>query len=286
MPQKLIFKPEWKDKLINEYRKLSDKTKLIIVQDKIVDNPASNIYIRNKMKFGKSLPNVEITLLKVDGTSDKSIKEMQLYLDKQCLDNAKIMLQKPCSPKLEVVFKSILNNFGECDIEGVSLKNQNRLFNQSQKISIDDDLIIPCTALSDLILLNEITKGEHSFYDNKNILIIGRSEIVGKPLRQIFVKENCTLILANSYTENLQSFAEISDVIISCAGVPDLVKTCKTGAILIDNGCTLVEGKQHGDIACKLWQKSSAYTPYINATGKTTVLSLFINLLKLSKKKG
>lgn len=283
--KKLIFNPEWKQSLIKRYEKLSETTKLIILQDKAIKNDGSNIYIRNKMNFAKDLPNTKVELYKVDSTNDEELELLQKVLWRECSASkrSKLMLQKPCSPKLEKVFKTMINIFEKADVEGVSDKNELILLQDDKQLSPFDDLIIPCTALGNLILLNEVTKGDNSFYDGKTVLIIGRSEIVGKPLAQIFAKENCTTILANSYTNNLQELCQMSDIIISCVGKPDLVKHCKQGAILIDNGCTLVNGKQHGDIDKSLYSMSKAYTPYINATGKTTVFSLFVNLLKLSK---
>lgn len=281
MTKVLKFNPEWQKELINKYEKLEETAKLLIIKDKSIQNDGSDIYVRNKMNFAKSLPNVKAEVLEIDGTDEKELTSLVPTLQQKWFRGYKIMLQKPCSKELDNLFKDFIGEYYTADVEGVSKVNELALLQYPEKVSLNDNFILPCTVLGNLILLNEVTQGDHDYYDGKTVLIIGRSEIVGKPLAQVFEKEDCTTILANSHSQNLQNVCRMSDVIISCVEKPNLVQDCKQGAVLIDNGCTLVNGKQHGDISKNCWEKSSAYTPYVGATGKATVFSLFANLLKL-----
>lgn len=284
--KKLIFNDEWINDLQDGFSELDNPVTLTIFQDISKSNAGTEIYVRNKVKFAEKLPNVKVNVVKFDGEEPEEITALVVALTKAVGNNEKIMMQKPCSEQAEIIFKQFVDRMPNIDVEGVSKKNVERL-NKVKNLDItDDSIVIPCTALGNIILLSKIAKdkgfSDSEMFDGKKVLIIGRSEIVGKPLTTIFQKTNCTLMLANSYTENLDELCDISDYIISCVGKPDLVQKCKEGAVLVDNGVSLVDGKQHGDISKDLWYKSSYYTPYTGATGKATVFSLFVNLLKLA----
>lgn len=285
--KKLTFDEEWKQDLKNGFNDLENPVTLTIFQDISKSNEGTEIYVKNKVKFAKELPNTKVNVVKFNGKQPEEITALVIALTKAIENGGKIMMQKPCSEEAKIIFKQFVDRIPNVDVEGVSKKNIERLAETENLDISDNSIIVPCTALGNILLLGEIAK-EKGFLDSemfngKKVLIIGRSEIVGKPLTTIFQKTNCTLLLANSYTENLDELCNISDFIISCVGKPDLVKKCKKGAVLIDNGVSLVNGKQHGDISKSLRYKASYYTPYTGATGKATVFSLFVNLLKLAE---
>ena len=97
-------------------------------------------------------------------------------------------------------------------------------------------------------------------------------------------RKNATIKDYLQAIKNLDELCNIADIIVSCVGKPDLVKTCKHGAVLIDDGVSLVKGHQHGDISKCCWDNALAYTPWVGATGKATVHCLFENLYKNEKK--
>lgn len=285
--KKLLFEKEWVQDLKDAFDDLETPVTLTIFQDISKSDEGTEIYIKNKINFAKELPNVKVNVVKFDGENPKDVTDLIDTLTKAVGNNEKIMMQKPCSKQAEIIFKQFVDHMPNIDVEGVSKKNVEHLIEINNLDITDDSVIIPCTALGNILLLMKIAKdkkiSDNEMFDGKRVLIIGRSEIVGKPLATIFQKTNCTLLLANSYTENLDELCNISDFIISCVGNPNLVTKCKKGAVLVDNGVSLVDGKQHGDISKDLRYKASYYTPYTGATGKATVFSLFVNLLKLAE---
>lgn len=278
-PIKMVFKDEWTNKLKSKIDKLWEHPTLKIFTSK--PNKATEIYLKNKLKYGEKLRiNVEM----VDAKSFFNIIDVLCkYDDIDPLFNnvPQFMLQQPVNQAVWDTFKCIMNEsaFIFSDVEGINSTHQNVL--KKKAINGRGNLeksIIPCTVAGNLKLINEYLPG--FLYEGKVALVIGRSEIVGTPAADAFESLNCTVIKANSKTKGLNELCEMADIIVSCVGKPDLVTTCKEGAVLIDNGVSIVDGHQHGDISKKCWEKSLAYTPWINATGKTTVHCLFENYYK------
>lgn len=278
-PIKMTFKNEWTNKLKNKIDKLQEHPTLEIFTSK--SNKATEIYLKNKLKYGKKL-GINVEMVDVKGFFD-IMDILCEYKDVDPLFNnvSQFMLQQPVNQAMWDTFKRIMNEtaFIFSDVEGINSTNQNIL--RTKAINGRGNLensIIPCTVAGNLKLINEYLPG--FLYEGKVVLVIGRSEIVGTPAADAFESLNCTVIKANSKTKNLNELCEMADIIVSCVGKPDLVTACKEGAVLIDNGVSIVDGHQHGDISKKCWEKSLAYTPWINATGKTTVHCLFENYYK------
>ena len=278
-PIKMTFKNEWTSKLKNKIDKLQEHPTLKIFISK--PNEATEIYLKNKLKYGKKL-GINVETVDVKGFFD-IIDILCEYKDIDPLFNSvpQYMLQQPVNQAVWDTFKRIMNEsaFIFSDVEGINSTNQNVL--KKKAINGRGNLeksIIPCTIAGNLKLINEYLPGFS--YEGKVVLVIGRSEIVGTPAADAFESLNCTVIKANSKTKNLNKLCEMADIIVSCVGKPNLVTTCKEGAVLIDNGVSIVDGHQHGDISKKCWEKSLAYTPWINATGKATVHCLFENYYK------
>lgn len=283
-PIRMVFKNEWTDELKNKIDGLKEHPMLKILTSN--PNKATEIYLKNKLKYGEEL-GIKVETINANNVSDiiDVLSEFKTA-DPMCDDIPQFMLQQPVDPISWLTFTTIMdkNEFIFSDVEGINSLNQSILRkNAISGNGILESDIIPCTVAGNLKLINEYLPGFS--YESKVVLVIGRSEIVGTPAADTFESLNCTVIKANSKTKNLDELCKIADIIVSCVGKPDLVTACKDGAVLIDNGVSIVEGHQHGDISKNCWEKSLAYTPWINATGSTTVHCLFENYYKNCKKR-
>ena len=148
----------------------------------------------------------------------------------------------------------------------------------------DENLLIPCTPYGCLIML----KGLKIELSGKNAVIIGRSNIVGKPMAQLLIKESCTVTIAHSKTKNLQEVCKNADILITAVGRPEMVKGdwIKKDAIVIDVGINRIEAvingeakkKLVGDVDYKEVEKlASAITPVPGGVGPMTIACLLRN---------
>lgn len=276
---KMTFTDKWTDELKAKFDELEFRPRLEIFhcnRDK-----ASNIYLKNKLNYAKKL-GIKVFVKKPKTATE--LYDLMLNNDNQHWPD-QVMLQQPAPKDMVSMFKHQLNNDAdnELDVEAVNQKHQLKLMQSAMKGNGNvDDLLLPCTVAGNFKLIDEYLPGFS--YDGKVALVIGRSEITGTPMAEVLESLNCTVIKANSRTKNLDELCNIADIIVSCVGKPDLVQTCKHGAVLIDDGVSLVKGHQHGDISKSCWNNALAYTPWVGATGKATVHCLFENLYKNEKK--
>ena len=114
----------------------------------------------------------------------------------------------------------------------------------------DENLLIPCTPYGVLLMLKELNIG----LIGKKAIVIGRSNIVGKPMAQLLIKESCTVTIAHSKTDNLEEVCNKADIVVAAVGRPRIVKGSwiKKGAIVIDVGINRIEEEVNGEIKSKL----------------------------------
>ena len=144
------------------------------------------------------------------------------------------------------------------------------------------EAIIPCTPLGCLLLIKKVEKN----LSGKHAVIIGRSNLNGKPMAQLLLKENCTVTVVHSKTKNLQSECLKADILVAAVGVPNLVKGdwVKSDAIVIDVGINKVENKIIGDVSFEeVKDKVKAVTPVPGGVGPMTIACLLSNTLKCFK---
>lgn len=269
------FVPRWIYDLKKEIDQLNQKPRLTIIHSN--DDRPTKLYLKNKLNYGKQL-GIEVNL--VTPSEEYPLRKI---MDDCLHDSSQMMLQQPARQDLTHAFVDALDKHAPLlDVEGVTVYNQIRLHQAAMNGELSDNLIMPCTVAGDLKLLKHYVPDFD--YTGKVVLVIGRSSITGTPAAEMFEALNCTVIKANSYTQNLNQLCKLADIIVSCVGKPDLVTTCKPGAILIDNGISYVNGHCHGDIATQCYTNALAYTPYVGSTGKATVHCLFENLVKNQRK--
>ncbi|MDI6618143.1 MAG: bifunctional 5,10-methylenetetrahydrofolate dehydrogenase/5,10-methenyltetrahydrofolate cyclohydrolase [Clostridiales bacterium] len=162
------------------------------------------------------------------------------------------------------------------DIDGITVKNAGNFYRGLK-------CYIPCTAKSILYLV----KYTGISISGKHAVVIGRSNIVGKPAAALLLKEDATVTICHSKTRNLKGYMVNADIIVSAAGVPSLIKhdMIKEGAIVIDAGTSIRDGKLTGDVefeeACR---KASWITPVPGGVGPVTCAMLLENTLEAAVK--
>ena len=142
--------------------------------------------------------------------------------------------------------------------------------------------IIPCTPLGCLLLIKKIEKN----LSGKHAVILGRSNLNGKPMAQLLLKENCTVTIVHSKTKKLKEECQKADILIAAAGVANLVKGdwVKNDSIIIDVGINKIEGKIIGDVHFdEVKNKVKAITPVPGGVGPMTIACLLKNTLKCFK---
>ena len=237
------------------------------------EDPASQVYVRNKQKFAEECGMNSVTIKKdVETTQEELLKLIQDLNNDASVHGILVQLPLPKHIHEQTVLQSILP---EKDVDGFHPVNVGRL-------SIGEPSLIPCTPLGSLLLL----KDKLGNLSGKKAVIVGRSNIVGKPMLQLLLKENCTVTIAHSRTENLPAVCREADIIVAAVGQPRLIKGdwIKDGATVIDVGINRIEenGKNRlvGDVDYdEVAPKAAFITPVPGGVGPMTIACLLRNTL-------
>lgn len=233
------------------------------------DNPASNSYIKNKEKVCGAV-GIYFRLYKFEeGTPELTIINKIKELNNDEYVNG-IMIQLPLPPQYNE--KRLVNTINNAkDVDGLTDINTGRFVNNKKSL-------IPCTALGVMRMLEEVNVD----VAGKNVVIIGRSKLVGKPLSTLMTNKDATVTLCHSKTENLKEFTERADIVVACCGVPKLLTAdmVKKDAVVIDVGINRVDGKLVGDVDFDGVSKVASYiTPVPGGVGPMTVAMLLENIV-------
>ncbi len=150
------------------------------------------------------------------------------------------------------------------------------------KLFLGEDVLLPCTPKGIIRLIDEMgmeTSG-------KKAVVVGRSNIVGKPVALLLLQKNCTVVICNSKTKDLKSEVCDADIIVAATGKPGLItgNMVKDGAVIIDAGVSEVDGKLIGDVVFEeAMQKASCITPVPGGVGPMTTAMLLENTLEAFK---
>ena len=281
MPQILDGKKiaqKLKDELKIEIDSLKSKLNcvpgLAVVQ--VGNVSASSVYVKAKTKAAKEVGiNVFDHHLEETTNQDKLIDLInQLNIDKN-INGILVQLPLPKTINEEIVLNTIIP---EKDADGFHPLNVGKL-SISQKN--DEKLLIPCTPYGCLLLLRELNIN----LAGKNAVVIGRSNIVGKPMSQLLLKESCTITTVHSKTVNIESICRNADILVAAIGRPEFVKKnwVKEGAIVIDVGINRIKineekSKLVGDVLfSEVENIVSAITPVPGGVGPMTIACLLRN---------
>ena len=275
---KLINGKEFADnlckKIAKEVAKLKDQNiipGLAVVR--VGKDSASKIYINMKAKKTEEIGMNSYAKLLSEDTDEKELIDIVKNLNNDEKVNG-ILVQLPLPKQINA--DSVINTIiPEKDVDGFHAINTGRLWTNI-------DALVPCTPLGcKMLLLNELKD-----LSGKKAIIVGRSNIVGKPMAALLIAENCTVTIAHSKTANLEEEIKKSDIVVAAVGVPEMIKGkwIKPGATVIDVGINRIErdGKQKlvGDVEFEEAEKiAGSITPVPGGVGPMTIACLLHNTL-------
>lgn len=238
------------------------------------NNPASQVYVKNKIR---ACENVGFYSENIELDENISEKELLQEIDKlnknDRIDGILVQLPLPAHINELKIIDSISP---EKDVDGFHVSNIGKM------VIGDETGFLSCTPYGIMQLLEEY-KIEIA---GKDAVIIGRSNIVGKPMALMLIQKGATVQVCNSNTKNLRKKLNKADIIIVAAGVPKLLKKedVKEGAVVIDVGINRVDGKICGDVDYEeVAEKTSYITPVPGGVGPMTISSLIKNTFKSYK---
>ena len=259
--------------LKSRVKDLAVKPLLAIIQ--VSGDPASDKYVQNKLKRCSEIGIIPKLFYCAPDIKQSQIEETIKKLNKDPGITG-IILQLPLPDHLDEHYLTNLID-PKKDVDGFTETN-------TGKLSLGQPCLIPCTPKGIIDLLD--------FYDipieGKDVLIINRSNIVGKPLAQLFLKRNATVTVAHSKTRNLKQKLRRADIIVTGVGIPNFLRydDFPQGATIIDVSINFVRGKMCGDVNKSSYdylEKICNLTPVPGGVGQSTVIALMENVVKLAE---
>ena len=266
------IRAQLKEEVESLYTNLQSKPKLAVIL--VGEDPASKVYVKNK---SKACSEVGIEFEEFNLKENTSMEELLNLIDN--LNNRKeingILLQVPLPKHLDEnkAFEKILP---QKDVDGFNPINMGRLM-------IGTDCFIPCTPYGIMKLLEEYKVN----IESANVVVVGRSNIVGKPLAQTLLNKSATVTICHSKTKNLADITKSADILISAVGKANVITKdmVKENAVVIDVGINRNdEGKLVGDVDFYEVGKIASYiTPVPGGVGPMTIAMLMSNCIKAWK---
>lgn len=264
----LDIKNELKEK-VAKYKEQVIEITLVVV--KVGNDPASAVYVRNKEKACEYVGINSKTLALPEETTEEELLNVVKELNEDKNVNG-ILVQLPL-PKHIDESKVLLTIDSTKDVDGFHPVNVG-------KMVIGEDTFLPCTPAG----IIEMIKRTDIDIEGKECVVIGRSNIVGKPMAMLMLKENATVTIAHSRTKDLKEVTKRADIIVAAIGKAKFVTAdyVKEGAVVIDVGMDRDEnGKLCGDVDFESVSKvASAITPVPGGVGPMTVTMLLVNCLR------
>ncbi len=263
------------EKLQIELANINGVPKLQIIV--VGDNQASTVYVRNKVNFAKEIGfDCDVRQLEASITEQELLAIIEEYNQDETIHGLFVQLPIPEHIDSEKVIKAIK---AEKDIDGFTLENIGKLFIN------DESGLVPCTVqgIIDLLDYYEIETA------GKNVVIVGRSNIVGKPLAIKMINAGATVTVCNSRTKDLKKQIETADIFISAIGQAKFFDqtyfTNKQELVIIDVGMNRdQDGKLCGDVDFEaVKEQVAAITPVPGGVGVMTHVSVAFNVLKAYK---
>ena len=241
------------------------------------DDKASKVYVKNK---SKACEEIGIEYEEFLRNSDITMDELLSLIDEL---NARddihgILLQSPIPKHLDINKAFNIIDYRK-DVDGFNPVNVGKLV-------IGEDCFISCTPFGVMKMLEEYGID----IEGKNAVVVGRSNIVGKPLAQCLLAKNATVTICHSRTKNIHQITTNADILVAALGKPRYIKDTmvKEGAVVIDVGINRTEdGKLVGDVDFESVSKKASYiTPVPGGVGPMTIAMLMTNLVKAAKNWG
>lgn len=261
------------EQIKSEVSTYGKKPKLAVIL--VGNNPASEIYVKNKQKKAQELGFDSIVIPLPEDISEENLLEHIFILNEDTNINA-ILVQLPL-PK-HINKQKILEAIEPLkDVDGFTSYNFGHIALGYKPY------VYPCTPKGVIRILDEYSIA----LEGKNVIVIGRSNIVGKPLSLMLQNRNATVTMAHSKTKNLKELCKTADIIISAVGIPQLITTdfVKENCTIIDVGINRTEQGLKGDVAFdEVTSKVEYITPVPGGVGPMTIAMLMENTFELFKK--
>lgn len=258
---------------VEELKKNGIQPKLAVIM--VGEDKASKIYVKNKSKACEELGiEYEEYLLKEETTMEELLNLIHKLNNDDKIHG--ILLQSPLPKHLDIdeAFREISP---DKDVDGFNPVNVG-------KLCLNQDGFVSCTPNGVVKMLEEYNIPT----EGANTVIIGRSNIVGKPLVQCLLNKNATVTVCHSKTKDIEKITQKADIVIAALGKPNFVKSnmVKEGSVIIDVGINRLDnGKIVGDIDFENVEKKASYiTPVPGGVGPMTVAMLMSNVVKAAKK--
>ena len=270
----LSIKEQIKEEVNSLYSKYNKVPKLVIIQ--VGNNPASNTYIKNKLKAAKFC-NIDAELIHFEEdvtleTIENKIKDLN---NDDVVDGIIVQLPLPKHLNEDLVINLISE---EKDVDGFGLLNKGKLFSGMSAL-------YPATPYGIIRLLDIYNIP----IEGKNAVVVGRSNIVGKPMALMLLAKNATVTICHSRTKDLKNICNKADILVSAIGKAKFITEdmVKEGAVVIDVGINHnEEGKLCGDVDFdNVVNKVSAITPVPGGVGPLTITMLLNNTLEAFKQR-
>lgn len=240
----------------------------------IGDDPASKIYVRTKKRRAEKMGIIQdIYQMSADTKQEEAIALIDKLNADPAINGLMVQLPAPKQIDADALLERIDPNK---DVDGLTPANIGHLW-------MGNHFVEPATAEGIIALL----KHYEMPLEGKNVVIIGRSNIVGKPLAALMLEQNATVTIAHSRTKNLGEITKKADVLVSATGQAFLVKAdmVKDGAVVVDVGMNHVGGKLVGDVDFdNVKEKASYITPVPGGVGPLTVQFLMEAVVKLTRR--
>ncbi|MDD2492421.1 MAG: bifunctional 5,10-methylenetetrahydrofolate dehydrogenase/5,10-methenyltetrahydrofolate cyclohydrolase [Bacilli bacterium] len=254
-------------RIAKEVADIEDKITLSIFL--VGQDPASIVYVNKKQKACDDAGILVDPHFLNDNVTQKEL----LKLIDDCNKNPNIhgiLVQMPLPSHIDddIILNAIDPNK---DVDGLSIINQGKLFS-------GDETIVPATPKGVISIL----KKNYIDIAGKNVVVVGRSRLVGKPLALLFLQNNATVTIAHSKTSNLKEVTKRADILAVAVGIPNFITAdmVKKDAVVIDIGINKVEGKLIGDVKYNEVSEIASYiTPVPKGIGPMTIASLLENVL-------
>ena len=251
------------------------------------DHPASRSYVASKTRQAiETEIDGRLIELADNVDADGLLGRIRELNDSPEVDG--ILVQLPLPKDLNA--SAVLDQIDPAkDVDGFHPLNVGRLFTAS--VIEPEKMIVPCTPLGSWLMLQE-TIGQKQL-SAKNAVIVGRSNIVGKPMAQLLLASNCTVTLAHSRTSDLAALCRTADILVAAIGRPEMIRGSwiKPGAVVIDVGINRIptaDGKTRivGDVATQEAMSIASFvTPVPGGVGRMTVACLLFNTLVAAERR-
>ena len=238
------------------------------------DNPASKVYVANKEKACKEVGIKNFTDEYPEDVSEEVLADViEFYNNSAAYDGILVQLPLPKHINTEHILNLIAP---EKDVDGFHPDNVAKLW-------LKENCIVPCTPKG----IIELMESNGINLEGKNVVVVGRSNIVGLPVAKLCLDKNATVTIAHSKTKELTKVTQMADILIVAIGKPKFITAdmVKEGAVVIDVGINRIDGKLCGDVDFENVQhKTSFITPVPGGVGPMTICELLRNTVRCFQK--